>query len=151
MAKATPILEKRSTPGDAAVSGLFGGLGAGALMIGFLALAGLLSGQGAGGYLRYFTAGEDASPVHGLLTHLAVSGVYGMLYGLGLRLVRGRRLSRVPGWMIGMGYGILLWALAWAVLLPGTASPLQMIPPGWFAAAHAVYGFALGAISPGKR
>jgi hypothetical protein len=48
MAKATPILEKRSTSGDAAVSGLFAGLGAGALMIGFLALAGLLAGQGHG-------------------------------------------------------------------------------------------------------
>jgi hypothetical protein len=151
MEKATTLSHKHTSPGDAAVSGLFGGLGAGMLMAGFLALAGLLAGQGMGTFLGSFASGENVSPVQGLLTHLAVSGVYGVVFGLGWRYAKGNRPSRVPGWMGGLAYGILLWILALAVILPGTDSPLRLLPPGVLAAAHAVYGIALGALTQGKR
>ena len=151
MEKATSLPQKDVSPGDAAVSGLFGGLGAGFLMAVFLALVGLLSGRGLGTYLGYFAFGEPAAPLQGLLAHLAVSGVYGLLFGLGWRWMRGKRLRHVPGWMGGLVYGILLWVLALAVILPGTDSPLRLIPPGLLAAAHGIFGLALGFMVGGKQ
>jgi hypothetical protein len=144
MEKATPVSQRRTTPGDAAVSGLFGGLLAGALMAGFLALAGLWSGQGVGIYWGYFAVGEAGSPLMGLLTHLAVSGVYGILFTLGWRFAQGKHFSQVPGWMAGLVFGILLWILAQAVILPGTDSLLRRIPAEVLAVAHIIYGLALG-------
>jgi ABC-type phosphate transport system permease subunit len=150
MEKATTLTQKHTSAGDAAVSGLFGGLLAGAMMAVFLALAGLLAGLGAGTYLSYFASGENVSPVQGLLTHLAVSGVYGLVFGLGWRFAKGKRFSRVPGWMGGLAFGILLWVLALAVILPGTSSPLRLLPPLLLAAAHVIYGITLGALVRGK-
>ncbi len=151
MEKATTLSHKRTSPGDAAVSGLFGGLGGGALMAAFLVLAGLLAGQGVGDTLRHFASGENTSPVQGLLAHLAVSGVYGLVFGLGWRYGKGKRFSRVPGWMGGLAYGVLLWIIALAVILPGTDSPLRSVPPGVLAAAHILYGATLGALAQGRR
>jgi hypothetical protein len=144
MEKTTTPSKRHTTAGDAAVSGLFGGLGAGALMAAFLALAGLLAGKGLGAYWSYFAIGEGAAPFQGLLAHLAVSGVYGILFSLGWRFAQGKRFSRVPGWMAGLVFGLLLWVLAQAVILPGTDSPLRLIPAGVLAVAHIVYGLALG-------
>ncbi len=74
-----------------------------------------------------------------------------MLFRPGWRLAEGKRFSRVPGWMGGLVYGILLWVLAQTVILPGTDSPMRFIPLGLFAAAHAVYGLALGTFSGRMR
>ncbi len=82
---------------------------------------------------------------------MAVSGVDGMLFRLGWRFAQGKPFGRVPGWMAGLAFGILLWILAQAVILPGTDSSLRSIPPGLFAVPHGVYGIALGALAQGKR
>jgi hypothetical protein len=151
MDKATALPHKHTSPGDAAVSGLFGGLGAGLLMAGFLAVAALFAGKSADSYLGSFASGDNVSPVQGLLTHLAISGVYGLVYGLGWRYAKGKRPSRVPGWMGGLAYGILLWILALAVILPGTDSLLRFLPPVVLAAAHLIYGIVLGTLAHGRR
>lgn len=140
-----PLAAKKTTMGDAAVDGLIAGIGAGALMAAVLVVAGLLVGDGPGVVLGRFDPGAAASPVTGGLMHLAVSGVYGALFGLGRRLISGwQPLSRLPGWLIGLVYGLLLWAVAQASLLSGAESPLRELPALPFALAHVLYGLALG-------
>ncbi|MBI3359591.1 MAG: hypothetical protein HY023_00595 [Chloroflexi bacterium] len=141
----------KTTMGDAAVDGLIAGIGAGVLMAAVLIVAGLLVGDGPGVVLGRFDPGAAASPVTGGLMHLAVSGVYGALFGLGRRLMSGwPPLSRLPGWLIGLAYGLLLWAVAQALLPPGTESPLRELPALHFALAHAAFGLTLGLALPRK-
>jgi hypothetical protein len=142
--KATTISRRKTNLSDAAVSGLFAGLGAGLLMAMYVGLVGLFLGKGAGVYLGYFSPGGNGGPLQGTLAHLAVSGVYGMLFGLGWSFTRGKRSGRVPGWMRGLAFGILLWVLARFAILPGTGSPLRAIPGVHLFIAHLLYGLALG-------
>ncbi|MEK7277035.1 MAG: hypothetical protein AAB427_06780 [Chloroflexota bacterium] len=140
-----PLAAKKTTMGDAAVDGLIAGIGAGVVMAAVLVVAGLLTGDGPGVVLGRFDPGTAASPVTGGLMHLAVSGVYGALFGLGRRLISGwQPVSRLPGWLIGLAYGLGLWAVAQASLLSGAESPLQEVPALYFALAHAVFGLTLG-------
>jgi hypothetical protein len=59
-------------------------------------------------------------------------------------LTPGRLLARLPGWLVGLVYGLLLLALAMNVLLPGLRSALQEMPWGVLAVGHLVYGVVLG-------
>ena len=128
--------------GDAAVDGLIYGLVAGAAMAAYLIGAGLLAGTDVATMLARFDAGDASSPVRGALMHLAVSGVYGMLYGLIARGLRAR--MRLPGVWMGILYAAVLFVIAEALLLPGTHSPLLAIPWLHFAIAHVLFGVALG-------
>jgi hypothetical protein len=47
---------------------------------------------------------------------------------------------------LGAAYGLLIFGIAEAVILPRAASALRDLPPPAFAAAHLVYGLVLGAI-----
>jgi hypothetical protein len=137
--------------GDAAVDGLLAGLAAGLLMAAYLWLAGLLQGVSIGALFARFDPGQPASPLTGALVHLAVSGVYGVAYGLGLKLAGGLPLAqRAPGWLLGAAYGLALLGVAYGVVLPGTGSPLRELPPIHLAAAHLLYGLALGRLA-GRR
>ena len=78
--------------GDTAVSGLIGGLLGGLAMALVILLFSLLAGQGAA-YLGYFSSTTPVPPLQGLLMHLAVSSIYGMLYSLVLRWIRAERLK----------------------------------------------------------
>lgn len=131
--------------GDAAVDGLIQGLLAGGAMALYLIGVTLLAGGDVGVLLARFDAGEASSPLRGALLHLAVSGVYGMLFGLIDRGLRAR--IRLPGVWLGILYAAVLFVIAEAVLLPGAQSPLLAIPWVHFAVAHAIYGLTLGALS----
>ena len=151
MADNKPLTANKATMGDAAVDGLIAGIGAGAVMAAVLVVAGLLGGDGPGVVLGRFDPGAAASPVTGGLMHLAVSGVYGALFGLGHRLISGLPpVSRLPGWLIGLAYGLLLWAVAQASLFSSADSPLRELPALHFALAHAVFGLTLGLAMPRK-
>lgn len=142
------VSEKRRTFGDAAVDGLLAGGAAGLLMAVYLWLAGLALGYSAGTLFSRFDPGQTPSPVTGGLIHLAVSGVYGVLYGLGRRLTAvWPGLRQVPGWLLGAAYGLVLLALAWTVVLPGTGSTVRELPLIHLAVAHLLYGLALGALA----
>jgi hypothetical protein len=130
--------------GDAVVNGLFAGLLAGAGMGAVIAAGSLAAGQGLG-YLGLFAAGGAVSPLQGLLMHLAVSGVYGMLYALLHRLVGPRRAAQIPGWLTGLAYALLLWAFAVTILLPATQAQLLNMPWPVFLLGHITYGLILGA------
>jgi hypothetical protein len=134
---------KTTTGADAAVEGLLSGIAAGLLMALSLIGLGLITGDEPASILGRFDPGGQASPLTGGLAHLAVSGVYGILFGLGWRLLQ-RRLPALPAWVGGLVYGVALFGLAETLLLPATGSPLGEIPAAQFGLAHAVYGLALG-------
>jgi hypothetical protein len=137
---------KKASAGDAAVDGLFSGLAAGLLMMAYLVLVGLFMGENPGIMLARFSASETITPWMGLLSHLAVSGIYGLIYGL-LALSLARLGARAPAsWIAGLVYGLLLFLAAWFVILPGTDLPLRDIPAVHLTAAHLLYGWLLGTL-----
>ena len=94
--------------------------------------------------MGYFASGAAVSPQLGILSHLAVSAVYGMLFGLILRWTRLGQFKSVPGWFTGLTYALLLWLAAILFILPGPGSLLKAIPVVHFLLAHIVYGLVLG-------
>ena len=143
-----------STAGDAAVEGLFGGMIAGIAMAVYLMLAGLTFGQGPLDLLNSFGGNGGSTPLVGLLLHLGVSGVYGIVFALICRLTA-RRMGLKPAlWLVGLSggiYGSLLWILAQTILLPATSSPLTAIPSGHFLLAHLIFGISLGTLTNRER
>jgi len=127
--------------GDTAVSGLLAGILAGVMMAAFLAAAGFAGGDSVADLFSHFSGNEGASPMTGLLTHLAVSGVYGIGWAYLLRMVRSLILA--PVWLVGLVYGLLLFLVAQGIFLVGPTL-LTGIPPLQFLIAHAVYGLTLG-------
>lgn len=139
-------LPKSKTVGDRAVDGLLAGLTGGTAMAVYLILAGLLGGTGAEEVLSRFGP-QTVNPVQGVLTHLAVSGIYGALFGMAAGVGRGR----LPGWAGGLVYGVLLFLLAHYVLLPSSVTPLAKTPVIHFFVAHVVYGLVLGVVVPRRQ
>jgi hypothetical protein len=143
---------KDLTAGDAAVNGLFAGLLAGAAMGLVLALAGLLAGEIPAAAIARVSPLPGASTLSGVFLHLAVSGVYGALFGLGCQVsithLLPKRLRRVSGPLAaaaaGLVYSAGLFLLAWFLFLPGLDSPLGRVPALQLALAHTVYGLSLG-------
>jgi hypothetical protein len=143
MEKVIPHLQQKSSTGDAVVSGLFSGLLGGAAMAVVIAGWSLLAGQG----ISYFSNFSNSTPVpilQGLLMHLAMSTLYGMLYGLIHRQTRMERFRFFPGWLAGLGYALVLWVFAVSVMLPASRSLILTLPWYVFFSGHLVYGLALG-------
>jgi hypothetical protein len=136
----------RSGWGDAAVDGLLAGVAAGLLMAGFLLAAGIIGGETWDWVLRHFDPGLAPAPLTGAVTHLAVSGVYGILFASLWRPFH-RAWGRLPAWLAGLVYGSLLWVLA-ATVTAARANTggdwFLGIPPVQLAAAHLLYGLCLG-------
>jgi hypothetical protein len=142
---AKPIFMERahSSTGDTAVSGLFSGLQGGAGMAGVIVLFSLAAGQGLD-YLRDFSTSAPVQPLTGLAMHLAMSGIYGMVYALLQRWTGLARLGWLPGWLAGLVYALGLWAFAVLVLLPAANSLLLSLPWYVFFSGHIAYGWVLG-------
>lgn len=137
---------RESSVGDTAVEGLLNGILAGIVMavviVGIESIAGVFPLE----VLGYFAVSTDASPLLGLFTHVAVSGIYGVLFGIATMFVAHRMGNRNNlGIWLGMGalYGLFILAVAEGVVLPRTASPLGEIPFWAFALAHLLYGLVL--------
>jgi hypothetical protein len=133
--------------GDAAVKGLFYGFIAGVGMAVLLVGAGLVSGEPATSTLARFTPISTGGPLAGVLAHLAVSGIYGMVFGLlWSTFLRWLRLD-ASTWhaiLAGLAYGLLLWLGAQFILLPTAGAALEFIPVSQFLFVHLVYGLILG-------
>ena len=138
---------RQGTIGDLAVDGLFAGLGAGAAMAVYLVLAGLFAGVGPAEALARFSAVDGASALEGLLSHLAVSSMYGVLFGLLIYILSRRAGSLDRFLLVGLSYGVLLFLVAQYVVLPGTGSPLGETSVFHLAAAHILYGLVIGLLS----
>jgi len=133
--------------GDAAVKGLFYGFMAGIGMAIVLVGAGLAGGVPVDSTLARFAPVSGGSLLTAIMAHLAVSGIYGLVFGLIWSSVL--RWIRVDSglWqaiLAGTAYGLLLWLGAQFVLLPTTGAALGSLPAGQFLLAHLVYGLVLG-------
>ncbi|MBE0696218.1 MAG: hypothetical protein IH586_04780 [Anaerolineaceae bacterium] len=134
---------KPNTIGDDAVIGLFGGLLGGLVMTLVIVLFSLFAGQGLA-YLGYFSTATPVAPLQGGPgTHLAVSCTYGILYSLLVHWLPVFRL-RLPGWLLGLIYGLILWVFAITILLPAAQSIMLTLPWYVFFCGHAAYGLVLG-------
>ena len=143
MAKIEGRVKERISAGDAVVNGLFNGLLGGLVMAAVIVIFSLLGGKGLG-YLTYFSTGAPVLPLVGLVMHLAVSSIYGMLYGLVLQWTRLDRQTKLPAWLAGLVYAMGLWAFAVTVLLPAAQSLILSMPWVVFFTGHIAYGLVLG-------
>lgn len=130
---------------EAAADGLLAGLVAGMGMALYLLAAAGLGGEAPLAALARFDVSGGASPLAGALAHLATAAVYGAAFGGLRRLIPFRRGDRRIGAVLGLVFGLALWGLALAVLLPASA-PLRGLPPVHFGVAHVVYGVLLGGV-----
>jgi len=105
------------------------------MFLGLAAFA-LLSGETPATVLEHFGASGLTTPALGLLSHLAISAIYGVLFGALIWPVL-RRISaaKIVGWTGGLAYA-----------LPGTGSPLGQLPLWSWALGHAIYGLVLGGL-----
>ena len=138
------LVKVEKSIGDTAVDGLIAGLIAGLTMALFLALAGLLSNRQPLVTLGYFDPARAGNWLTGVLAHLAVSAIYGVIFSLLLRLVGWIRPSLLGLiWLWGLGYGAILYGLATGVVLTAVANPLTQIAAWQVGAAHLLYGLVL--------
>lgn len=136
------LLVTDKTFGDSAVDGLLAGMAAGLVMAVVMAVVGLMQGEPVLTLLRRFAPGEEATALAGLLAHMAVSSVYGLVFALLRRSWPWRRGWPVP--VVGLLYGIGLLLLAQTVLLRSSDLTLAELPAGVLVAGHVVYGLVLG-------
>ncbi|HFQ92626.1 MAG TPA: hypothetical protein ENK32_01335 [Anaerolineae bacterium] len=133
--------------GDTAVNGLIGGIIAGLVMALVLLAAGFLNGESPAVVLQRFDPAQANNWLVGLLTHLAVSAVYGLVFGLiALGLLRIRPSLARFSWLMGLIYGLVLYGIARAAFLSGVNSGLAQFTAVYLFVSHAVYGLVLGFI-----
>lgn len=135
--------------GDAAVDGLFSGIVAGIAMAAYLVAAGFWLGEMPGEILARFAVESTPDPVRGALLHLAVSGIYGLLFALACQVTTRIWKWAPPLWLVGIVgglYGLALYFFAQAIILPGASSALHEFSTLHLAVAHIVYGISLGVI-----
>jgi len=147
MDKVDLITKNKPTFSNWAVDGVFFGLIAGVIMfLGISALA-MIAGIAPGKVLEYFSPNGPISPIQGFFSHLAVSAVYGILFGLLIWSNLQRFLSTTfAGWFGGLGYSILILVLAQVAILPEINSPLLELPFWVWAVGHGLYGLVLGGL-----
>lgn len=132
------MVARNTTVGDAAVDGLLAGIVAGIAMATYLVVVSLL-GEGVAVLSRFDPNG--ASPVVGTLMHLAVAGVYGVVFGIFFNWIRRFNL---PAWLSGLVFGLALFGVAVTIILPSSRSALAGIPMPHLGIAHAIYGLVIG-------
>jgi len=131
--------------GDSAIDGLLGGIVAGLIMVLFLLVVGALSSDGLAEVIRRFDPKGSGDLVTGLLTHLAVSATYGAIFGLAfLALARLRPASVRYGWLAGLFYGLLIFAIARGAIWAGANTGLVGYSAAVLLLAHALYGVVIG-------
>ena len=129
--------------GDLAVDGLLLGLAAGLIMMALLVVVGMVEGAAPDAVLARFGLPDGAMAVTGLLGHLAVSAVLGLVWGILYGSVR--RRAPLPAWVLGAAYGLALYVGA-ALFVVG-ATGLADFAPWALLAAHLAYGVTLGLLS----
>ena len=147
MDKIDLITDNKNSLSIWAVDGLLYGLVGGMAMLVSLISFALLSGEAPRALLERFSAGDLTSPLQGVISHLAVSAIYGVLFGsLVWPVLRHFSSTKWMGWLGGLGYAVLLLALAQIAILPGVNSPLAQLPFWEWALGHGIYGLVLGGL-----
>jgi hypothetical protein len=147
MSDTSVFKQKELSNGETAIDGLFGGVLSGIVMVLILILTGLTVGDRPGTVLARFSPGGAPSPLVGLIAHLAVSGIYGLMFGTVYQFVTRRWIRSHPAWAavwIGGLYGLALLLLARVVFLSTDGSALKAFPSFHFSLAHLTFGLVLG-------
>lgn len=145
MKPSTALQSQKIRTEDALVNGLFTGFIAGLAMLAFLILTSGFHSFTPAEIMGMFDPGGSANLLAGAAAHLAVSAVYGLMFGGLCKLTLQSRFT-LPIWLGGIIFGLLLFALAEILFIPRNESPLLELPIGLFAAAHLVYGLVIGFI-----
>ena len=146
MDKTGLITNSKGNIRNLAVDGLIFGVLSGLGMYLVMTVLVLFSRNSVTTLLERFSTGAMTSPLQGLLSHLAVSAIYGMLFGALIWPILQRfSAQKLMGWLGGLGYGLLLLFLAQVAILPATASPLAQLPLREWVLGHVAYGLILGA------
>lgn len=133
--------------GEAAVDGIGYGVLSGTLMgIYLLATAAAGGTPPAAALARFSAVGSDPTVLTGLVTHLAISAVYGALFGIAWRaapLRRGYRERRMVILAGGLAYGALLFLVA-TLLLDVTLALSSQFQGSHLLIGHLLYGLGNG-------
>lgn len=130
-----------------AIDGLIYGLVSGVAMYLSMALLTLFMGEAPGDLLERFGIGGLTSPIQGLVSHLAVSAIYGIVFGALLwPLFKLFNTAKILNWLGGLSFSAVLLLLAQIAILPGTGSPLAQVPFWQWALGHGIYGLVLGGL-----
>ena len=147
MDKTGLITNSKGNIRNLAVDGLIFGVLSGLGMYLVMTVLVLFSRNSVTTLLERFSTGAMTSPLQGLLSHLAVSAIYGMLFGALIWPILQRfSQQKLMGWLGGLGYGLLLLFLAQVAILPATTSNLAQLPLWEWALGHISYGLILGAL-----
>jgi hypothetical protein len=140
-------IQKQINRGDLAVDGIFTGIEAGIIMAVFLVVVSASQRISASEVLVAFSLQQPGTLIGGLLTHLALSCIYGILFSLCFYFI-GRRnaflRNTISGLAAGLAYGVILFLAAEFFLFNITATLLERLPLTLLLVAHLVYGLALG-------
>lgn len=145
----TKRIPKTMSVGDAAVEGLMYGIVAGLAMALIIVVSEWLIGVAPLAVLGYFDGGGNGSPLLGAFTHVAISGIYGVVFGMIAMVVArmfGARMTLGVWLALGILYGALIFVVAEWIVLPRTDSPLLEMPMWALAVAHFIYGIVLAAL-----
>ena len=142
------LMRAHRSVGDAAVDGLLNGLIAGSIMTIYIALIGVTMGTNLAAVLSAFDLGQGTSPVRGVLIHLAIAAIDGMIFSLIYRLIEQHRTVGQGGSvLIGLVYGLLLWSIAQVAITAGINDSLGSLPVVHLVVAHVIYGVTLGCMA----
>jgi Family of unknown function (DUF6789) len=147
MSKIRPIVQVYKRTSDVIIDGLFNGIQAGLLMSIYLALALIAGRHSLTPFLDSLSQVTGSSPLTSVFFHLAVSGIYGTLFGGISKAVSIRWPGSTRPWPSqGMGviFGALLYLFASTILFQEISELIQEIQPIHFLIAHLIYGWALG-------
>ena len=136
-------IKPRATIGDAAVDGLWAGLGAGLGMLLYWIVAGFVLADRWTTWLAQFDLSGARMPITGGLTILAIGAVYGVFFGILVWLIP-PRWRPLPGWLLALVYTLILLLLAETIFLPRMDSPVRAIPQLPMLLGHILYGLGLG-------
>lgn len=145
MANSKPLVIEAKSSGDRAVDGLLAGLAAGLVMAAYLLALSFIREEGpAVMFDRFIPDGMEGSAVIGVLLQLAIAAICGALFGLVESWLGRRWPRRLPIWLVGVVYSLLLLVIAQTILVPATAASFREIPVTHLALAHGLYGLVLG-------
>lgn len=138
------------TAGDAAVDGLFSGVKAGLLVLLVLGIADWVAGFGTIRALAALFDQNGLTILTVVLVHLAISGVYGVIFALACHGITGKWLQFPPAWataLVGIAYGTVVYLIASATLL----RELEALPEAALFILYWLFGVALAFFSRSSR
>jgi hypothetical protein len=145
------MVQNQNALGDVAVNGILAGIGAGLVGALFLIILGLATGVTVSETLERFDPQQSGNAMVGIIAHLGVSAVYGVLFAVLLRPLNRRiTMTTILSLVFGLIYGLALMLIAELLFTSGIKAGLGDIPRYQFALFHIIYGVTLAGLMKTK-